>query len=99
MVDEPDAERTRTHEVSKKATQRPCTDCGGRVRPKTITQEYERDGVRVSVSGVRVLECERCGEIYFAPGAAQALVEAVESLFALAKRTGQHKGKLAGAVS
>jgi YgiT-type zinc finger domain-containing protein len=85
--------------MSKKVTQKPCTDCGGRVRPKTITQEYERDGVRVSVSGVKVLECEKCGEIYFEPGGAQALVEAVESLFALAKQTHQHKGKLVGAIS
>jgi YgiT-type zinc finger domain-containing protein len=85
--------------MRKKATQKPCTDCGGRVRPKTITQEYERDGVRVSVSGVKVLECEKCGEIYFEPGGAQALVEAVESLFALAKQTHQHKGKLVGAIS
>ena len=85
--------------MSKKVTPKTCTECRGRVRPKTITQEYERGGVRVSISGVKVLECETCGEVYFEPGGAQALVEAVESLFALAKQTHQHKGKLVGAVS
>jgi YgiT-type zinc finger domain-containing protein len=70
-----------------------------RVRERRITQEYERQGVCVEVSGVRVLECEKCGEVYFEPGGAHALVEAVESLFELAKRTDQHKGKLVAAVS
>jgi len=85
--------------MSNKRTPKDCSDCGGCVRPKSITHEYERDGVRVSVSGVQVLECEKCGEVYFEPGGAQALVEAAESLFALARRTNQHKGKLIGAVS
>ena len=85
--------------MSKKVTQTACTECGGRLRARTITQEYERDGVRVSVSGVNVQECEKCSEVYFEPGGAQALVEAVESLFALARQTRQHKGKLVGAVS
>jgi hypothetical protein len=36
--------------------------------------------------------------VYFESGGAQALVEAVDSLFALAKRNQQHKGKLVSAV-
>jgi YgiT-type zinc finger domain-containing protein len=79
--------------------ERACSDCGGAVRWRTITQEYEREGMRVAVSGIRVLVCEQCGEVYFEPGGAQALVEAVESLFALARRNEQHKGPLVGAIS
>ena len=76
----------------------PCSECGGAVRSRTITQEFEREGLRVSVSGIRVLVCTKCDAVYFEPGGAQALVEAVNSLFALAKRNRQHKGKLASAV-
>ena len=75
-----------------------CSECGGAVRSRTVTQEFEREGLRVSVSGIRALVCTKCGEAYFEPGGAQALVEAVDSLFALARRNRQHKGKLAVAV-
>jgi len=77
----------------------PCSECGGPVRYRTMTQEFEREGLRVSVSGIRALVCMACGEVYFEPGGAQALVEAVDSLFALARRNRPRKGKLAVTVS
>ena len=77
----------------------PCSECGGAVRYRTITQEFEREGLRVSVSGIRALVCTKCGGVYFEPGGAQALVEATDSLFALARRNHQHKGKLAVTIS
>lgn len=77
----------------------PCSECGGAVRYRTLTQEFEREGIRVSVSGIRALVCTTCGEVYFEPGGAQALVEAVDCLFALAKKNRQRKGKLAATVS
>ena len=77
----------------------PCSECGGAVRYRTITQEFEREGMRVSVSGIRALVCTKCGAVYFEPGGAQALVEAVDYLFALARKNRQHKGKLAATVS
>jgi len=83
----------------KEPMRSPCSECGGAVRYRTITQEFEREGLRVSVSGIRALVCTKCWEIYFEPGGAQALVEAVEGLFALARRNRQHKGKLAVMVS
>jgi len=75
-----------------------CSECGGNVRSRTITQEFEREGMRVSIAGIRTLVCTKCDAIYFEPGDAQALVEAVNSLFAFAKRNQQHKGKLASAI-
>ena len=75
-----------------------CSECGGTVRPRTITQEFAREGVRVSVAGIRTLVCTKCDTVYFEPGGAQALVEAVNSLFAFARRNQQHKGKLASAI-
>lgn len=77
----------------------PCSECGGIVRTRTVKQEFEREGTRVSVSGIRALVCSKCGEIYFAPGGAQALVEAANGLFALARRNRQSKGKLAAGIS
>ena len=77
----------------------PCSDCGGEVKSQTVIQEFEREGVRVEVSGIRAFVCQKCGEIYFAPGGAQAVVEAANSLFALARKSHQHKGKLAAKTS
>jgi YgiT-type zinc finger domain-containing protein len=70
----------------------PCTECGGSLRKMAITQEFENEGVRVRVSGVHAWVCSRCGEIYFAPGGAQRMADAVRSLFALARSEKQHKG-------
>lgn len=75
-----------------------CSECGGSVRPRTITQGFEREGMCVSVAGIRTLVCTKCDAVYFEPGGAQALVEAVNSLFAFAKRNQQHKGKLLSAI-
>ena len=36
-----------------------------------IAQEYEKEGVKVKLSGVKAWVCAKCGEIYFEPGAAQ----------------------------
>lgn len=83
----------------KEITTAPCSECEGGIEVRYITQEFEREGIRVSVSGIRALVCERCGEFYLEPGSAQALVEVVDSLFALAQRNRQRKGKLVGAVS
>ena len=77
----------------------PCSECGGAVRTRVIEQEFEREGTRVSVAGIRALVCTKCGEIYFPPGGAQALVEAANGLFALARRNRQSKGRLAAGVS
>jgi YgiT-type zinc finger domain-containing protein len=77
----------------------PCSECGGPLRTRRIKQEFEREGIRVFVSGIRALVCSRCGEVYFAPGGAQAVVEAANGLFALARRNRQSRGKLAAAVS
>ncbi|HEX4945071.1 MAG TPA: YgiT-type zinc finger protein [Blastocatellia bacterium] len=77
----------------------PCSDCGGQLRRKPITQEYEREGVKVKVAGFLAMVCTRCGEIYFEPGASDCLAQAVNALFALALVGKQHKGKVVGSVS
>ncbi|NDK15679.1 MAG: YgiT-type zinc finger protein [Armatimonadetes bacterium] len=77
----------------------PCSQCGGAVAYDTVAEEFEREGMRVEISGIRALVCTQCGETYFEPGGAQAVVESADSLFALARRNRQHSGKLVAAVA
>jgi YgiT-type zinc finger domain-containing protein len=85
--------------TTQELMERPCSECGGQVRRKIISQEFEREGVRVKIAGFKAWACRRCGEIYFEPGAADRLVQAANSLFALALAGKQHKGKVVGSVS
>jgi len=89
------ANRNKTRTNLVKALMRdPCTECGGSLKKSAITQEFEHEGVVVRISGVRAWVCSKCGEIYFEPGGAQRMAEAVQSLFALARSEKQHKGTL-----
>ena len=77
----------------------PCSECGGPLRRKSITQSFEREGIKVTLKGMRGHVCTKCGEIYFEPGASQAVVEAANKLFELARKTNHRKGTLVGAVN
>jgi len=87
-----------TNRETKQAAYTACSECGGPVRIRIIRQKFEREGTRVSVAGIRALVCARCGEIYFPSGAAQALIEAANGLFALDRRNRQSSGRLAAKV-
>jgi YgiT-type zinc finger domain-containing protein len=69
----------------------PCSECGGRIEKKYISQEFEREGLKVKLSGISALVCSKCGEIYFQPGGADKVAEAANSLFRLARAEKQHK--------
>jgi len=77
----------------------PCSECGGRLRREAIEQEFEKEGITVKLSGVKAWVCEQCGEVYFAPGGAEKVAQAVQSLFALAYAEKQHKGRLSAELS
>lgn len=83
----------------QKLMERPCSECGGQIRRKPITQEFEREGVKVNISGFLAWVCSRCGEIYFEPEGADRFAQAVNALFALALSAKQHKGKVVASVS
>lgn len=76
-----------------------CSECKGRVRRKKISQEFEKEGVKVKLSGLKAWVCEQCGEIYFEPGGAEKVAQAVNCLFALALAERQHKGTLSAQLS
>ncbi len=83
----------------KRRVKSKCSECGGKVRRKTIAPEFEKEGVTVKLSGLKAWVCARCGEVYFEPGGAQQVVEAVKSLFELAFAERQHKGTLTAQLS
>ena len=72
----------------------PCSECGGQLKKKAINQEFEREGIKVKLSGFKAWVCGQCGEIYFEPGGADIVAQAVNCLFALARTERQHKGTL-----
>ena len=76
----------------------PCSECGGRLERKYISQEFEREGLTVKLSGIAALVCSKCGEIYFQPGGADKVADAANSLFRLAQSEKQHKHGLAAQI-
>jgi YgiT-type zinc finger domain-containing protein len=83
----------------KELMKSPCSECKGQVKRKTISQEFEKEGVKVKLSGFKAWVCAQCGEIYFEPGGAEKVALAVNSLFALALAERQHKGKVVARLS
>jgi YgiT-type zinc finger domain-containing protein len=83
----------------KELMKSPCSECGGRLKRKAISQEFEKEGVKVKLSGIKAWVCAKCGEIYFEPGGADRLAQAVNSLFALAFAERQHKGTVSARMS
>jgi hypothetical protein len=69
------------------------------VRRKTVTQQFEKEGVKVKLSGFEAWACERRGEIYFEPGGGEKVARAVNCLFALALGERRHKGRVSANLS
>ncbi len=82
----------------EKLMEKPCSDCGGDVRRKAVTQNFERGGIKIIISGFKAWACMRCGEIYFAPGFVDKLTQAANALFALVDEK-QKKGTIRGNIT
>jgi len=70
-----------------------CTDCGARLEFRAISREFEREGLRVRLTGIPAAVCPRCGDISFAPGEADKIIKAANAMFEIA--AGRHRGLLA----
>lgn len=81
-----------------KIPKEPCSECGGKLERRFISQDFEREGLTVKLSGIAALVCSNCGEIYFLPGGAEKVVEAANSVFDLATVEGQHKHRLTAEI-
>lgn len=75
-----------------------CSDCEGILEHRLISQEFERQGVRIRLSGIKAWVCKGCGEIYFQPGGADKVAKAANCLFELASTEKQHKGTLVAQI-
>ena len=76
----------------------PCSECRGVLEHRLISQEFERHGVKIRLSGIKAWVCKDCGEIYFQPGGADKVAKAANCLFELALTEKQHKGTLVAQV-
>ena len=93
------ADKEREKEMKKTDIETaPCSECGGRLEKKYISQEFEREGLKVKLSGISALVCAKCKEIYFLPGGADKVAEAANSLFSLAQAEKQHKHGLTAQI-
>ena len=84
--------------MKKELVEQPCTECGGILKKETISQEFEREGVKIKLSGVKAWVCQSCGEIYFLPGGADKVARAANCLFELALVEKQHKGTITAEI-
>jgi YgiT-type zinc finger domain-containing protein len=82
----------------KELMELPCSECGGSLERKLISQEFEREGIKVRLSGVKAWVCQGCGEVYFHPGGADKVAKAANCLFELALAENQHKGTLTAQI-
>jgi YgiT-type zinc finger domain-containing protein len=96
MVGIADTEREKMIEIN--IEKEPCSECFGKLEKKYISQEFEKEGITVRLSGILAFVCTKCGDIYFLPGGADKITEAVNSLFDLAIIEKQHKHKMTAQI-
>ncbi|HLC15324.1 MAG TPA: YgiT-type zinc finger protein [Thermodesulfovibrionia bacterium] len=76
----------------------PCSECLGKLEKRYISQVVEKEGITVKLSGILAFVCTKCGDIYFQPGGADKIAEAVSSLFDLAIMERQHKNQITAQI-
>ncbi|MCX6029316.1 MAG: YgiT-type zinc finger protein [Chloroflexi bacterium] len=54
-----------------------CSECGVKTELREISIEFERKGVRATMSGIPAMVCPNCGEEYVPSGIASTVVDAV----------------------
>jgi len=76
-----------------------CHVCGGKMSEQIVKQEFWLKDQLVVIDELPAGVCEQCGEIYFEPGGAEKVAQAVNCLFALAFAERQHKGRVSAHLS
>ena len=54
-----------------------CSECGAKTELREISIEFERKGVRATMSGIPAMVCPNCGEEYVPSGIASTVVDVV----------------------
>ena len=74
-----------------------CKACRkGRLHKREVTQEFEREGLEVSIDGIPALVCDNCSQTYLPPGVGDKISTAADHLFVLS--TVKHAGKFSASV-
>jgi YgiT-type zinc finger domain-containing protein len=58
-----------------------CADCRRQIEWREASQEFERDGLRVRISGIPATVCPHCGAISYPAGVPDKIIAAADSLF------------------
>ncbi len=69
-----------------------CADCHEETQWQQVSQEFERDGLRVRISGIPAMVCPHCGAISYPAGVPDKILAAARSLFELL--ADRHRGAL-----
>lgn len=75
-----------------------CSECGAKTELQEISIEFERKGIRASMSGILAMECPNCGEKYVPEDIAGDVIDVVSRTIdeteSLLKRTEAHRKNL-----
>jgi YgiT-type zinc finger domain-containing protein len=75
-----------------------CSECGAKTELRAITIEFERKGIRATMSGVPAMVCPACGEEYVPGNIAGDIIDTVAQTIdgteKLLKRAKRHRRKL-----
>jgi len=69
-----------------------CADCRHQTQWQEVSQEFEREGMRVRISGIPAMVCPNCGAISYPAGIPDKILTAANSLFDLL--ADRHRGVL-----
>lgn len=69
-----------------------CADCRHQTQWQEVSQEFERGGLRVRISGIPAMVCPNCGAISYPAGVPDKIIAAANSLFELL--ADRHRGAL-----
>ncbi len=58
-----------------------CANCRRQIEWREASQEFERDGLRVRISGIPAMVCPHCGAISYPAGVPDKIIAATNSLF------------------
>ena len=60
-----------------------CSDCGTLTEFREVTEEYERGGMRIHISGIPAMVCPKCGSISFPAKITGKVAKIAEAMFSL----------------
>jgi len=69
-----------------------CADCRQQTQWQEVSHEFEREGLRVRISGIPAMVCSNCNAVSYPAGVPDKMLAAADSLFEL--MADHHRGAL-----